>query len=364
MASNTKNVLSVQTMVWPVTVIISLFLGYVLLKPFLGVTALGLLLAFIFYPLFQWIYKKTSKKGLSVTLTTISSLLLIGIPLVLIFIITAVQAVNLANDLANSDIFVGQENFVDGIEEAAITANEKIETLVGIESAIDEQDIDSFIRSTLPEVARAVGNLVLGIVGGIPNFFTMLIVYLFVFTAGLSYGPQLRKTVEELSPFDKETNARYIQRLGSMAKAMLKGQMLIALMQGLVSAAVISFVGFGGYFWVMAVLFTFMSFIPLGAGIITIPLGIVMMLLGDISGGLIVLLNHFLVITNIDNVVRPKVVPKDASLPAVLTILAAFGGVAMFGLIGVIYGPMIMIFVTTTIDSYLEHKRKIVAQTT
>ncbi len=61
------------------------------------------------------------------------------------------------------------------------------------------------------------------------------------------------------------------------------------------------------------------------------------------------MLNHFLIVTNIDNYIRPKVVPDNARLPAALTILGAFAGVSYFGFLGVIYGPMIMIFVMTTI---------------
>lgn len=346
-----------QQFVWPIVLIISLYIGYLVLRPFLGVTVLGLLMAFLFYPMYQWFGARIKSSGINVALTTVASFFIIAIPLMLVALITVHQAIDLANDLSNSQLFVGSENLVESVDEVTENLNQRIESVAGIKDAIQEEDVDAFLTTTLPQLARALGDLILGIVSGIPNFFTMLIVYLFVFTAALANGPSLRKTVEELSPFDKKTNKIYIERLGAMAKAMLKGQLLIATLQGIVSAAVLALVGFAGYFWVMAILFTVMSFIPLGAGIITIPLGLILMVTGNVGGGLLVLGNHFIIVTNIDNVIRPMVVPKNAQLPAVLTILAAFGGVAMFGLIGVIYGPMLMIFVTTTIESYLHYKK-------
>lgn len=343
--------------IWPVTLIIALVVGYFVLKPFLGVTVFGLLIAFIFYPLYKWLGTKIKSDGVNVMLTTLASLLIIAIPLTFVLYLTVHEAVDLAHNLANSQLFVNGADVTSSVDDLTKNVNGKIESLVGVHDALKADSVNSFIHTTLPQIARSMGNLILGVVGGIPNFFTMLIVYLFVFTAGLTYGKNLRSIATDISPFDKATNEKYVGRLGAMAKAMLKGQFLIAILQGVASAAVLALVGFSDYFWVMAVLFTFLSFIPLGAGIITIPLGIILILLGNVWGGIAVLANHFVIITNIDNVVRPKVVPKNAQLPAVLTILGAFGGVSLFGLIGVVYGPMLMIFVTTTIESYIHYKK-------
>jgi predicted PurR-regulated permease PerM len=82
---------------------------------------------------------------------------------------------------------------------------------------------------------------------------------------------------------------------------------------------------------------------------------------GNIVGGLTVIANHLLIVTNIDNVLRPRLVPKDAKLNSALTILSVFAGVAMFGFLGIIIGPVIMILVVSTIQVYLsndEHKPK------
>jgi predicted PurR-regulated permease PerM len=75
---------------------------------------------------------------------------------------------------------------------------------------------------------------------------------------------------------------------------------------------------------------------------------------GNIWQGILVLSFHFAVVTNIDNVLRPHLVPKDARLNSALTILSVFAGISMFGFLGVIIGPVIMIMITTTVHMYLQ----------
>ena len=93
--------------------------------------------------------------------------------------------------------------------------------------------------------------------------------------------------------------------------------------------------------------------IPLGSGIVTIPFGIGMMLFGNIVGGLFVVLFHLLAITNIDNFLRPILVPREARLDPALMLLAVFSGLAMFGFWGIVLVPVLMIIIVTTISVYL-----------
>lgn len=344
--------------VWAITIVAVLILMVLFLRPFLPVTILGLLLAFIFYPVYNFFGRKMSD-GLAVLSTTVASVLVVGIPLVIVLAITVVQAVNFAETLADNGFFSGELEVSETVENAIEKVNDLVASINGESGVYDTTDVRDFATKVVTSIANGIVNLLLGIASGIPNFFTMLIIYFFVFTAGLTYGKSLRRMAEDISPFDKVTNKLYIDRMGLMAKAMIKGQLVIAIAQGFVSAAALALIGFEQYFLFAAVVFTFMSFIPLGAGIVTIPLGIFLVLIGNIGGGLLVLLNHFIVVTNIDNYIRPKVVPEDAQMPAVLTILSAFAGVAYFGFVGVIYGPMIMIFITTTIESYIKYKKRV-----
>jgi predicted PurR-regulated permease PerM len=102
------------------------------------------------------------------------------------------------------------------------------------------------------------------------------------------------------------------------------------------------------------IILTALSFIPLGGGILALPIGVGMALTGNWIGGLIVVLGHLLIVTNIDNILRPKLVPAEAKLDSALMILSVFSGIALLGFLGIIVGPVIMIIIVTTIRVYKE----------
>ena len=131
------------------------------------------------------------------------------------------------------------------------------------------------------------------------------------------------------------------------------GQFVIAVCQGVSGAASIYIAGFHQGFFIFAVLLSALSVIPFGGGILTIPFGIGMILFGNVFGGMFVIVFHLIVVTNIDNFLRPILVPREARLDSALMLLAVFAGIAMFGSWGIVIGPVLMIVIVTTISVYL-----------
>ena len=112
--------------------------------------------------------------------------------------------------------------------------------------------------------------------------------------------------------------------------------------------------GFHQGFFLFAVLLSALSVIPLGSGIVTIPFGIGMILFGNVFGGVFVILFHLIVVTNIDNFLRPILVPRAARLDSALMLLAVFAGIAPCSAPGAsCIGPVLMIVIVTTISVYL-----------
>ena len=159
--------------------------------------------------------------------------------------------------------------------------------------------------------------------------------------------------IRRLNPLGDEVTDLYFAKMGAMVKGTVKGQFIIALIQGTLGAISIYIAGFHDAFFVMAIFLTALSVIPLGSGIVTIPFGIGMMLFGNIAGGAFVVLFHIIGITNVDNFLRPILVPKEARLDPALMLLSVFSGIAMFGFFGIVLGPVLMIVIVTTISVYL-----------
>lgn len=92
-----------------------------------------------------------------------------------------------------------------------------------------------------------------------------------------------------------------------------------------------------------------------GISFVVLPMGIILILSGDVWQGILILAGFYGFVNWLDNLLRPRLVPKEAHLNPMLLILSVFGGLALSGLMGVIYGPVIMILFVTTIEMYVAY---------
>ncbi|OYW42230.1 hypothetical protein B7Z28_01695 [Candidatus Saccharibacteria bacterium 32-45-3] len=194
-----------------------------------------------------------------------------------------------------------------------------------------------------------------GFVGGIPSFIILAIMYIFLFYEFLVYGNKITKSIVALSPFQPSVTRMYLARVGLMANAMAKGQLVMSVIIAVLEALTLAFFfDFWNFFFLMTVAFSILNLIPLGAGIFIYPIIIVMMLLGSIWPGVGALI-AITIVSNLESVMRPRFIPKSITLTNGLTMLAAFSGIALYGLLGVVYGPIIMIIVVTSVQMYLDY---------
>jgi predicted PurR-regulated permease PerM len=213
------------------------------------------------------------------------------------------------------------------------------------------------LRKAMVSGAQHAGQWLLqflqGAAGGLVGAVTYAIIFLYVFLALLVNREKMRTLVGQLNPLGEEVTDLYLKKMGAMVRGTVFGQFAIALCQGVAGAGSIYVAGFQHGFFIFAILLTALSIIPLGGGIVTIPFGIGMIFYGNIFGGAFVILWHLLVVTNIDNFLRPVLVPRDARLNSALMLLSVFAGIAMFGPWGIVIGPVLMILIVTTLDVYL-----------
>jgi len=157
-----------------------------------------------------------------------------------------------------------------------------------------------------------------------------------------------------MSPLPEKLDNMYIDRITIMIKGIVKGTFSIALIQGTIAWLSIMVAGIPyAFFWTLLVVF--FSVIPLGAWLVTIPLGISLIALGSVWQGLVILGVQVLITSNIDNLLRPILIPKDAEIHPALLLLSFIGGLQVFGLTGLIYGPIIMVIMVTTFEIYQKY---------
>jgi predicted PurR-regulated permease PerM len=335
-----------------IAIIISLIVGFWLLAPFFAVIAFSAIAAFIFYPVYTWLYTKLRRKGAAAALTTLAAFLTIILPVFLVGYATFRELRTAANNLS---AYAGSTDLQSVIEQVLQKINGTLAEVTNGNVQISIAQLQNIINEGLSRTSEMLISFITGSIGSVGSIITAAILFIYIFSALLMHHKPLLKMYRGLNPLGDKISNLYLQKAAAMTKAMVKGQFIIAAAQGLTSAALLYIAGVE-LFWLLAMVLTLLSIIPLGSGIITIPIGIIMLLAGNIWQGILVLAGHFLVITNIDNVLRPMLVPKEAKLDAALTLLSVFAGIHFFGLLGIVIGPVIMILIVTTFGVYLDQR--------
>ena len=327
----------------------AILFGAYFLRVYFILIVVAAVAAYLFTPLFNRLNKRLST-GISATLTLLAAIASVGVPLALFVFLAIVQITNMVERVAE---WVGRTDLSALGDQALRFVNELLHRVPFVDVTVTPDSL----RSSMTTVAQKVGEWLLGLLqgaaGGVFGGITAAILFLYVFISLLTNRDSVLKIIRQLNPLGEEVTDLYMAKMGAMVKGTVMGQFVIAVCQGVAGAASIYIAGFHQGFFLFAVLLSALSVIPLGSGIVTIPFGIGMILFGNVFGGVFVILFHLIVVTNIDNFLRPILVPRAARLDSALMLLAVFAGIAMFGAWGIVIGPVLMIVIVTTISVYL-----------
>jgi predicted PurR-regulated permease PerM len=133
---------------------------------------------------------------------------------------------------------------------------------------------------------------------------------------------------------------------------MFKGTFVLAVIEGAAMGVVLWIAGVP-YVTFLTITSMVLSLIPfIGVSLVAWPIGIGLLIAGNTWQGAFVILGFILIVANLDTILRPSLVPKGAYLNPALVILSVFGGLSLMGLIGALYGPVVMILLVTSVDVY------------
>jgi predicted PurR-regulated permease PerM len=185
----------------------------------------------------------------------------------------------------------------------------------------------------------------------IPTLLAKLFVFLAIVGVLLPNYHGFVQRLLALSPLDDEVDYLFLRKIKAMVWAMFIGIVVIALAQGLIMGLFI-WLGDVPYAPLWTLLAIIASSLPLGASLIAFPVAIYQLIVGQPWSALIILGGYILVVSNMDSLIRPRLVSKEAYLDAALVLVAALGGYDLFGFFGVVYGPVLMVLLITAIEVY------------
>jgi predicted PurR-regulated permease PerM len=322
----------------------------VLMMPMAKIFAIPLLLATTFATLFHPFYKLLTKlfwgrKTLGAIACCLSLVFCVLIPTYFVGYLITRQAIDLyatAEPKVLDIIQKGDEGLLGQIKTSRYLA------WVHITNFDWRSSLQEGIKTGTKMGTYIVNKTSVGLFGALANIFIMLFTMFYLFIDGEAFIRRLRY----LSPLRTEYEDIIFTRFLQISRGTVKATLIIGLVQG--SLGSLTLLIFGVQSWLLwGVVMVVLSIVPLlGTWLVLIPAAIIQALLGNVWQGVAIFLISTLIISNIDNLIRPRIVGQEAKMHDLLIFFATIGGIAAFGIMGFIVGPVIAALFVAIIDIY------------
>jgi len=308
---------------------------YFIVKPFIVPFIIAAILAQFFYPAYSFLLKVTGKRrGWSSGLVCLLIALLIIAPIFFVTTLVVSEVGGLINDFSGGASRISW--IVQGINEK-LSGNPYL-SVFKIKTIINQGTVLSFVKS----ISQNTLAIIQSTYRGVGHFVFVSFIMFFSLFYLLIDGKKLLKVIMKFSPLKDKYEELLIEKFTSIARATIKGTSLIAIVQGLIGSLLFMVTGVSSPV-LLGILMTISSVIPpAGSGLIWLPVGLIMILLGYTAKGVVILAVGAVVIGTVDNILRQKLIGRDVEMHPLLILFSTLGGLAIFGIEGFIVGPIIM----------------------
>lgn len=344
---------SVSKYTFIIIFLVLILIVFLIIKPFITAILTSFILVYIFYPVYKKLNNKIKKKNLSALIVSLLIILIFSIPSVFII------------DSFVNEINLGYISFKKTIDKGLFECKEE-STLCRISDFIKKKKSDPKFRSyvdkagteLITKVTQGFSKLIISIPKILLNILIILFLTFYLFKDGKLFFLKLM----DLLPIRKKDLRSVIKTFNDVLYATLYGQILVVIIQGTLGG--IGFYIFGvssPVFWgVMMVIFSLLPFV--GSSIIWAPAAIYLVLSGLATSnnslifhGIGLLLYGMLLISTIDNILRPRIVGNKIGMHPAFVFLGVIGGIMLFGPLGILLGPL---FIAILIVFYKIYKKK------
>lgn len=304
---------------------------FLIFRPYVSPLFLAIILAIIFNPVYQKIkHFLNGHETIAATLTSGIVLLVIFVPLIFIGVLLFQEAQDLYTRLAAANT---DSTFFT--EQIALLQT-KIQSIAPSLS----------VNIDLGEYARNYLSVLTNNIGGIFSGFVQAVVYIFITSFSFFFllrdGKKFEKTIVELSPLDDNYDEGILKKIRVAIDAVVRGSLIVALIQGVLAGFGYLFFGVGQPV-LLGGITAIAALVPsVGTAIVVIPVVIYLYFQGSALPALGLLLWGTVLVGLVDNFLRPLILKKDVGVHPILILLSVFGGLALFGPIGFLAGPIVL----------------------
>ena len=310
------------------------------IKDFLMTIFVAAIFSGLAHPLYRRLRKAFGgREALASAGTLLSILLVVGGPLVFVVSIVTTEAVRLTDNITP---------FVTQLINEPTSINAYLDRIPGIQRLAPYRDV---LVTKAGEAAGSLGRIVVSSLSSTTRGTLTLIVDVFMMLYAMFFflikGRHYLDSILQYLPLRESEQNLMLQRFVSVTRATLKGSLLIGMVQGTLGGVILAILGVPGAV-LLGLMMIVLSLLPLiGGALVWVPVAIVLAIQGAWIRALVLAGFCSIVIGSVDNVLRPRLVGHDTKMSDLLVLFSTLGGIAAFGALGFIVGPIIAaLFIT------------------
>ncbi|KAF0190103.1 MAG: hypothetical protein FD168_401 [Desulfobulbaceae bacterium] len=327
----------------------AIFLGRIL-WPFWSILVLSFLIASLFRPTYLFLRVKKLSAPFASILTCILIVIIVFIPLLLFIGALSNEALSMYHWGRDTGLGLKIHSF---LQENPM-ANQLQVYLQGLGLKFEATQLTDNLSSLVKTGALFLYNQASSWAANILQFLGLFCMMILIIFFLLMDQEKLVTFLIRLSPLPDHEDRLLLAKFEEIANAILKGNIICGLIQGVIAGSLFAILGLNApILWgcIMAVL----AFLPIfGIGLVMIPAALIMAINGRPGLGLCLFLFYMLLSFSVEYALKPKMVGDQVKMHTLLVFLSLMGGIAVYGVLGIIYGPLIITAFLTLSDLYLE----------
>lgn len=329
-------------------------IGFALVvAPFFGAILWGVVLALMFDPVYRRIRDRMpGRPSLAALLTLMVVILIVILPAAFLGTALIQEFLTVYNAVQS-----GQIDIAKMFAQATSALPDWAQGWLQANGWTDFEGARHRISEALSGSLSSIAGRALAVGQGALNLVLMLGVMLYLTFFLIRDGEALTKRVIQSIPLDSDRRRAVFRNFTLVTRATIKGSLVVAIVQGFIGGVTFSLLGLqGALLW--GTLMGVFSLIPaIGTGIIWVPVALYLIATGALVKGLILTACGVLIISMVDNVLRPILVGRDTRLPDYVVLISTLGGLQVFGFHGFIVGPVVAALFIATWDIVTEQRK-------
>ena len=322
---------------------IALYLCWLMLQPFLGVLVWAAVLVIVFYPVHRRLVARTHRPALSALLSSLLVIVTILVPISLITLALFSQLSGLVQNLqANVSSVLDPNSPITG------PALRWLGQYVNVEQLLSQESIVERVKA----MSGTIAGRTLGFVGGVLGVIVQIFFIIFTMYYLFRDGDRIVSALPNVLPLERTQSEEIFARTRDVIAASVYGVLVIAITQGALGGLMFWILGLPSAI-VWAVVMTFLSMIPMaGSFLVWAPAAVYLAATGHWVKAIILVAWGTLVIGTIDNFLRPKLVGEKTRLHELLIFFSVLGGLQVFGVLGIVLGPVVLAITLALLDVF------------